>query len=249
MIKYYILFLTIISLFFFACNQEEVNKVDPPAKVTLVSKSDDSVAVEKGIDAIYLDAQPDRNAIFLEWHPNQEKILAGYVIYRSEFSNRNYVNIARITKEFSIDTTFIDNSVSLLTRYYYFVRAFDDLDQYGQSSDTVNYSLVDHPVLSSPYGDIGGNQAPMFIWDFNPSFVPHYFVFRLDRKENQVFTSFYIQKLDLEMSSYDPHQEWRLNRLTGMDSLTSGEYRWRIDPVGSELNQGAESVWFVFVIQ
>ncbi len=238
----------VIFLAFPGCQNEDINKVDPPARVILVPRSPDTSSVEHGIDAIYLDSQPNRNAIFLEWHPNLENTLAGYAIYRSESSNRNFANIARITQNFGFDTLFIDNSVSLYQRYYYFIRAFDELDQYGSSSDTISYALVENPILSAPIGLIGSNRTPIFIWDFPANFVPHYFVYRLERKQNQVYNNFYTQLLEMG-ADYDPHQEWRLSRATLLDSLNPGEYRWRIDPVGSELNQGSESAWLVFIIQ
>ncbi|MBN2366714.1 MAG: hypothetical protein EH225_12420, partial [Calditrichaeota bacterium] len=173
----------IIILLFVSCSEEAVNKVDPPARVNLVAKNSDSSYVEKGIDAVFLETSPDRNGIFLEWHPNQESTLDGYEIYRSEFANRNFTAIGRVNKSFgTIDTVFIDKTVSLNQRYHYFVRAFDEFDQFGESSDTTYYTVVDNPVLSSPAFNIGTNISPIFVWDFNFNFVPHYFVFRLEKR-------------------------------------------------------------------
>lgn len=246
-IIYIILFLITVL---YNCSSEDVNRVDPPARVILVAKSSDSSAVEAGIDAIYLDESPAKNAIFLEWHPNTETTLAGYSIYRSEFADRNYASLGKITKSFNvIDTTFIDKSVSLNQRYYYFVRAYDDLQQFGEPSDTVSYKLVENPILSSPAGSIGNVTAPLFIWDFNSEFIPHYFVFRVERRETGAFEN-YCTKL-LEMSvDYVAHQEWSLIKLTGIPSIPAGEYRWRIDAIGTEFDtEGAESAWYIFIIQ
>ncbi len=246
----YILFIFLSVTFLLNCSSEDVNRVEPPARVILVAKSSDSSAVESGIDAIYLDESPTKNAIFLEWHPNSENTLAGYSIYRSEFSDRNYAAIGKVTKSFDvIDTTFIDKSVSLNQRYYYFIRAYDDLQQYGEPSDTLYYKVVENPILSSPAGLIGNNSTPLFIWDFNSEFVPHYFVFRLERRETGAFGNCGTKLLEMSVD-YVPHQEWSLFRLTGKALLPAGEYRWRIDTIGTEFDsEGAESAWYIFIIQ
>jgi len=244
----------IFSIFFFllllpACEDEPVNKVNPPARVLLVANSDDTSAVEKGIDAIYRSDSPDQNAIFVEWQPNSESTLAGYEIYRSIFSSQNYTSLARVVENFGvIDTFYTDNSVSLNIRYYYFIRAFDELEQYGDPSDTISYEIIENPVLSSPVGIIGNITAPVFIWDFPSLAVPQYFVFRLEISENEIYRNLYTKLIEISVD-YDPHQEWTLTELIPGTALSPGKYRWRIDSIGSEDNQGAESAWFVFIIQ
>jgi hypothetical protein len=239
-----------VGTVFFNCSKEDVNRVEPPARVMLVDKSSDTSTVETGIDAVYLEESPAKNAIFLEWHPNTENALAGYSIYRSEFADRNFAAIGKVSKSFNIiDTTFIDKSVSLNQRYYYFVRAFDDLQQSGEPSDTVSYKVVENPILSSPVGQIGNISAPLFIWDFNSEFIPHFFVFRLERRETGAFRNYYTKLLEMNVD-YVPHQEWSLLKLTGIPSLLAGEYRWRIDVIGTEFDtEGAESAWYIFIIQ
>ncbi len=243
----------VISIFFiamlvFRCEDQSVNKVDPPAKVVLIESSADTSAVERGIDAMYVDSNPNKNAIIFQWRPNKESTLVGYEIYRSTSATQNYTSFTRIVKNFGvIDTFYVDNSVSLYIRYYYFIRAFDELGQYGEPSDTISYKLIENAVLSSPVGIIGNVTAPLFIWDF-PPIVPHYFVFRLERSENEIYRNLYSKLIELTVD-YDPHQEWTLVKLIGITALSPGKYRWRIDSIGSELNQGAESAWFVFIIQ
>lgn len=246
--------LKILSIIFFimllvvSCEDQPINKVDPPAKVMLIESSADTSAVERGIDAIYLDSSPNKNAIIFQWRPNQETTLAGYEIYRSTSANQNYTALAKIVENFGvIDTFYIDNSVSLNIRYYYFIKAFDELGQYGEPSDTISYEVIENAVLSSPVGIIGNVTAPLFVWDF-PPIVPHYFIFRLEISENEIYRNLYSKLIELTVD-YDPHQEWTLVKLIAVTALSPGKYRWRIDSIGSELNQGAESAWFVFIIQ
>jgi hypothetical protein len=247
------LFITILIFFFLlllaGCDDEPVNKVNPPARVVLIASSADTSAVESGIDAIYLANSPDQNAIFFEWRPNSENTLAGYEIYRSTFANQNYTSLVRVIENFGvIDTLYIDNSISLNTRYYYFIRAFDEFEQYSDPSDTISYEIIENPVLSSPVGIIGNITAPLFIWDFPSLAVPQYFVFRLEVSENEIYRNLYSKLVEISVD-YDPHQEWTLTELIPGAALSPGKYRWRIDSIGSEDNQGAESAWFVFIIQ
>jgi hypothetical protein len=207
--------------------------------------------VERGIDAIYLDESPDKNAIYLEWYRNSETRLEGYEIYRSTFSNRNFQAIARVTSRniLGIDTSFIDKTVSLNQSYYYFIRALDDLDQYSDPSDTVNYSLIDNPVLSYPVLNIS-TTSPVFQWSFTNSIFPHRFVFRLEVRQNELWSNVHT-KLCERITDYNTEQEWDLAKLEyGSSSLSQGTYRWRIDSIGNMMDQeGSESVWFLFNIQ
>ena len=244
-----LLLIVLVFYLLFGCDDQPVNKVDPPGRVDLISSSADTSAVEFGIDAIYLNESPNKNSIFFEWRPNSESSLAGYEIYRSVFPKQNYTALARVVENFGvIDTFYIDNSVSLNIRYYYFIRAFDDLDQYSEPSDTISYEVFENPVLSYPVSIIGNVNAPEFIWDFPALAVPQYFVFRLEISENEIYYRLYSKLIEISVE-YDPHQEWTLAELTQETGLSAGKYRWRIDSIGSEDNQGAESAWFIFIIQ
>jgi len=246
--KFIILLILLFTVLYQSCTND-VNKTEPPARVLLVPKTAESDTLEKGIDAVYDGANPLVNDIILEWHPNTEKTLAGYSIYRSESIDKNYVSVGKITKNFNIiDTTFTDVSVSLDKRYFYFVKAFDELDQYGDPSDTVNYSVRESPVLLEPVGPII-IRAPFFSWNFDQLFIPDNYVFRLlIRSGNGVYKNFYTQETSIG-DDYTPNQLKELNELTPYSSLEPGTYRWRIDPIGSELFQGAESDWMQFTVQ
>jgi len=246
-------FIIVFVSFFIAvrCDQGEVNKVDPPPAVNIVFKNSDTSVVERGIDALYDASSPDNNYIYLEWYRNPENRLAGYEIYRSTTANRNFLAIARVTtrNRLGIDTVFIDKSVSLNQRYYYFVRAFDDLDQYGEPSDTTEYELIEIPVLSYPVYNIGNIPSPIFRWSFANSINPHFFVFRLEKNQNELYVNIHT-KLCERITDYKTDQEWDLQKLHYVSTLTAGTYRWRIDSIGSERDRiGSESTWFIFVIE
>ena len=234
--KNYIIIIFLILLCVLSCQQDEVNKVDPPSKVNAVAKMSDTSVVERGIDAFYDAASPDKNYIFLEWYRNPENKLAGYDVYRSIDSVRNFSAIARVTSRnrLGIDTSFIDKTVSLNQRYYYFIRAFDDLEQYGDPSDTLEYELIDVPILSYPIYNIGNIISPTFKWSFTNSIDPHFFVFRLEKIENELYINIHT-KLCERITDYKTEQEWDLPKLQFSSTLASGTYRWRIDSIGDIL--------------
>lgn len=241
-----ILFFTISLLF--RCANEDVNREPPPARVLLVERTPDTSAIEHGIDAEYNPNQTDKNSIFIEWHPNQEKTLSGYYVYRSESFDKNYVAVGKITRDYGIiDTTYEDNNVSLHQRYYYYVKAFDEFDQISEPSDTVNYKLVENPILSSPNPGFDGNNSPVFIWNFHVNYIPGSFIFRLLRKEGEVFRPLFTEEIWLDVE-YNPYQEWSLGKISPNTTLPAGNYKWRIDAVGSEDFYGAESNWLDFTV-
>jgi hypothetical protein len=229
------------------CANEEVNKEPPPARVLLVEKTPDTSAVENGIDAKYNPNQPDYNSIFIEWHPNKEKTLLGYYVYRSESFDKNYIAVGKITRDYGIiDTTYEDNNVSLHQRYYYFVKAFDEFDQFSEPSDTVNYRLVENPILSSPQSPgYNGDNIPLFVWDFK--YIPGSFIFRLIKIEGEILQPLITEEIWLDVE-YRTHQEWSLAKISPNTTLPPGNYKWRIDVVGSEDFYGAESDWLYFTV-
>jgi len=231
-------FLVLCVMLIVSCEKDS-NKTPPPARVIMVEKSAEDDAQERGIDAV-----PDWDAIYLEWHPNQEKTLEGYAIYRSQEENRNYLEIGRVKKVYQvIDTFFTDKTVNLGTTYYYYVRAYDDQGQLGEPSDTVHYHLLQKPLLLSPLGN-SNTGVPIFSWDYPSGFPPDEFVFRLQKKQPDTLNVL-INKLHIR---YDFPENWTLLELGLPDTLVSGKYRWRIDPYASEY-KGSESHWGEFEVQ
>jgi hypothetical protein len=225
-------------LFFFSNSCQEDPQPEPPGRVIIIPKSDEFAQEEHGIDAV-----PESDGIFLEWRPNQEKNLTGYIIYRSDFFNKNYLEVGRVGEVYQqIDTTFIDESVDLNKTYYYFVRAIDDLDQVGDPSDTVDYKLLEKPQLLSPTGVL--DSLPDFRWNYLDPIPPNEFVFRLQKKINQ--NVFEYIGVTVRTISYSFPETWNLKDLGITENLSKGEYLWRIDPFG--INQGSESAWTRFIM-
>jgi hypothetical protein len=81
-----------------------VTAPDPPAKPTLSVKGTDSIQ--------------------LAWTPNTEPNIAGYIVYRRESPDDEWVPVGIITD--SNTTTYTDKSLEPDTTYYYVVTAVDD---------------------------------------------------------------------------------------------------------------------------
>ena len=75
-----------------------------------------------------LTVVPGVNRAFLTWNENKERDLAGYYVYRSTRSGRDY---ERITSKLLLRTTFSDTTVKSNNTYYYKITA---VDQSGNES-------------------------------------------------------------------------------------------------------------------
>lgn len=243
------IFLTFISIFspiffvlFLNC-QDEVNKTPPLDRVILVEKSNEASPVERGIDAI-----PELDAIFLEWFSGDNKDLAGYTIYRSQTSDQHYAAVGKIVKQYGrIDTSFIDESVTVGVQYYYYVRAYDRLEQVGEPSDTVSYALLPKPTLTSPIkGASVTDSVPNFQWNHNDPSPPDEFIFRLKRTSGSDTT--YVRIVIQSINYTGQFENWSLSELGLPAPLSAGQYMWRIDPLIPGTNQGSESRWENFSV-
>jgi len=69
-----------------------------------------------------LTVVPGVNRVFLTWNENKERDLAGYHVYRSTMSGRDY---KRLTDRLLTRSTFSDETVKAETTYYYIITAVD----------------------------------------------------------------------------------------------------------------------------
>lgn len=227
-------------LFFWSC--EDTTSVDNPipGQVKLVDKSPEDEAVETGIDAEYIFS----NGIIIHWHPVQDNDLVGYRVYRSTIDSlAGFGLIANVRSQTAgrIDTSYFDNNVADGTRYYYRIAAEDE-DQEGPRSKAANYRLEDVCILHYPPPF---SSTFEFEWEWPSSQQPDSFIFRLLK---QTAFGTYDPLLITKGSDYSPTPVWSLSQF-GMDSLMAGQYRWRIDIIGSESNNGSESDWSGFGVQ
>ena len=248
--KYIFIVLAGMALFVM-CRSGVENEDLPPSRVRIVPKTPEDAVEEHGIDAYAVVTENNvvkANAIYLEWYQNPEQDIAAYNIYRKAGdSTGTFQRIARVEKSFGVlDTFYIDMAVELYQRYFYYIKAEDEAGQEGPASRKVNYALVPWADLESPirYANFDGQ----FVWTFQQNYFPPSFVFRLERQvAENTYVNFFTKQIEL-LVDYDPHQVWSISRLVPEELLPipTGTYRWRIDVVGSEENQGSESNWETF---
>jgi len=94
----------------------------------------ESPAAPRGVYSVTGDEQ-----VLVEWYPNQESDLKGYIIYRSYEEVGNYDEIGRVGS--AVDS-FVDDDVENGVTYYYAVSSYD-LD--GNESDLSPETVVDTP--------------------------------------------------------------------------------------------------------
>lgn len=92
---------------------------------------DSAPARPRGVRSVTGDGQ-----ILIEWYPNEETDLKGYVIYRSFSEYKDYVEIATVGPKVR---SYIDNDVKNGTTYYYAVTAFD----YDGNESDLSPEIVD----------------------------------------------------------------------------------------------------------
>jgi len=222
----------------FNCTEEINTGGIQPSSVTLVPGVADTCRVESGIDAI-----PEADAIRLEWIPSAEEEVTDYAIYRSDDEGGPYNLIAIASVP---DSVFEDSAVSLDTRYYYYVRAMGGEGMMSESSDTLDYMLIEKAVRLIPGGETNDSR-PHLSWEDPNSPPKAYYVIRVVE-----VASGDIIWISLVPSSYSDRETVLFNGdgTATTDSLISSiDYQWRVDIIGSEDNSGSESNWNTITVK
>jgi len=248
--RYFFYFLPIVSII--ACSDTGGPTVSEPGSVVFVAKTADTDSVEQGIDAV-----PDQNGILLEWETLKEENLKYYDIYRQRDGETYFKKIKSIDIETASTgeaTRYIDDPNDIIFNIYnfYYIRAVNKDGISGAPSDTVQYKLMQKPILVRPKGEtITG--LPIFEWNF-PDVIPDSYILRIMEE----FTERIIFVREFQTEEYFSEQSLDLATKANPPEFISGfTYRWRIDSVGagiirnddgSELNySGSESEWSTFI--
>ena len=99
------------------------------SNVNVVDVDDTAPAAPRGVYSVTGDEQ-----VLIEWYPNQEMDLKGYIVYRSFRKLEDYTEIARVGPKV---TSYVDDDVKNGTTYYYAVSAFDFDDNEGDLSPEI----------------------------------------------------------------------------------------------------------------
>ncbi|MFQ5582814.1 MAG: hypothetical protein ACE5GL_00070 [Calditrichia bacterium] len=212
----------------------------------MVVKSAEEDPLERGIDAIVVPGL-NKNGILLQWHPVVDNDLIEYLVYRkaNDSTGSQFPLLATVGEKFEqIDTFFVDSTAQENVRYYYYVIAHDEADQFGERSRKDDYKLIKMSAPNSP-SPTDTTFSGIFKWTF-PVTIPADFIFRLEVDFAGNFRPFKIKTHST--TNYSREQSWSLSDL-GIDPLPPGVYRWRIDNIGGDSRSGSESDWLRFSVQ
>jgi hypothetical protein len=245
--------LSLLCLTAFSCDKAGEPIVPDPGDVKMVehTAADDTMAVERGIDAI-----PESDGIFLAWYALKEEKVNKYKIWRK--GSESFFDVIKIidpkTASPGKDTTFVDDNggagLPLGDYYYeYFVTATNEDGKESSAIDTVHYMLIPKPDLLRSDKDtyiLNLDNAPILYWQFVDP--PTYYILRIENTFNQLQYVHIFDVLD-----FFPDQTLDLNdsdRVPDPPEFQPGLYKWRIDIIGpDEDHSGAESNWAFFTIE
>jgi len=245
----------ILSLFFLTnCDwfQDEAGRPDTPI---WVQKSQPEDSTETGIDA-----EPLEHRIFMHWHPVYNSDLEGYKIYRAEIVDvldpdeiEEYELLSKVNIYHNpeYDTLYYDEDVELHHLYRYFIRSFDYDGNMSESSDTIEYILINKASLVFPTEGKQVPTIPKFQWR-NTS-ITNEIVIRLEKyPTNNVV---WISRFNVpNYTEGIAEQTFNFDGSALVEELLPGQkYRWRVDCLSSFNVDGtdieaSESVWQYFTV-
>ena len=226
--KNYVCIIIFLSFLIILANcSNDVNEPRPgPNPPTLWPAFADSAMVEKGIDAV-----PEANWIKLDWSISDKRNTKELNLYRLEGEEKNFSLIKTLSYK---DSTWIDNSVELYHRYFYYLRAIDRKGNLGAPSDTVDYMLLNKAQQLS----VTSGVKPKFLWVIiNPRELSQYIIKVFTMSGEKVWFA-------TVTTDFDGTEEaiFNFDNSAKQDSLSKNEqYVWRIDIVGIDPHSGSES--------
>ncbi len=245
-----VILLFIFSIIYLSCSPTGSVPPERPSKPSMVKRipSSDLAEVEMGIDAY---ASPTDDIVVM-WYKHPETLnLDKYLLYRGEERSGQVIfsNIQDIAANSNLDTIYVDEGLNIGTRYYYFIIASDQNNSKSVSSDTVNYQLLEKPVLTNlEDGQTLENPTSLkFEAMFTPG-PPAGSILRIVEPGGS------RRLVYLEYKNYlDDYGSGSAFHELGQDTLkkyfeNNVLYDWRIDLTSSEIFTGSESEWQEFSI-
>ena len=151
----FLIIIACIALLIISCAQEsDEEDTSSPASPQIISKSVEWAQIETGIDAV-----PEGNWIYMEWHANQEEDLEGYQIWRrgedDTVDTYLLLDILPLTLLYDpANPEYTDMSPEVAPNpltgeargYYYYLTAYDKNGNQSLPSDTIYYKLMRKPI-------------------------------------------------------------------------------------------------------
>lgn len=230
--------LLLLPYLLLSCDPQIEQGIVPPA-ARFVTQNFPPNPIDHGI---YAD--PGEDAIVLEWYTDGTKKTTGYEVYRSEddsvaadglLKNRLLLKSIESSNQLfePLDTSYVDTSVVVGTRYFYQVRPFNRSQSnrvtYGAATivtDTTSYRLF--PKLNTLLPNDAITKAELsFTWDDPEHGGAYQIIMQNADNLKTVWSSTTLQVYNTLAEAYN---------IDGVgvpiDSLKAGNYRWRIKKFG-----------------
>jgi hypothetical protein len=218
-----------------SCQNTIDNNKDRPDPVKFIDKSEEYEIPEKGIDAI-----PEEVAIFIEWFRPDNSEIEKYQIYRQTDPLDDFYLIDTIQ-----DTFYIDIITDIVPRYYYYVIAVNYDNIRSESSDTLNYKLLEKPTPLAPSG-FSDSVTPEFRWEDHTR--ANDYIIRVIRSDDEAVM--WNATIPANLGNTIQNNVYNSDLSANIAELERGVgYQWRVDVIGPEDFCGSESVWTSFQIQ
>jgi len=243
-VSIFILIFLLLTLSFWNCGDttttDEDQETGPPAVPKIHPHNPDIPDDEWGPDAL-----TDTDGIYIEWDANTEEDLAGYKIYRSINADDGYKLIDTLSKA---EVFYEDNDVSVGSRYYYRILAYDEDGNESRMSERASYMLLPKPALIKPSNQSEINTtSPAFTWlgvSEAQSYVVHVYVNTEDKEVSWQVVWKSSEKFPFETLAMSYNEDDK-----AAQPLEDGKrYRCRVDAIGGE-GVGSESTWRYFTVK
>jgi hypothetical protein len=225
----------------------DVEDPSPPSQPVWVQKSLPDAWPERGIDA------HENRGVFLEWRPNPEDNIAGYILYRAEYYEENdslgkYNLISRVDTETNNILEYLDYTALIRTDYRYTLKAEDNSGNHSEYSESLKYELLPqisaNSMTPNGFGDTLENGRQL-TWFYNHTFEMEDYILTLLTQQNEL-----VIRTILTPKNYVSGSEiWTIPDDVILESKNI--YLWRID-LGAQYiygleTVGSESAWATFI--
>ncbi len=213
-----------------------------------VPQSPPDSAAESGIGQ-----DPNSGGIFLQWFGSYGAY--GYDVYRSDTTDASgspvtFLLVNKVSSAYGLeDTSTVDLTALTGVTYYYYVRAVASDGTLSTPSDTVNYRLLQRPILVVPVNNLTvSHYTAYFQWvDLAGG---GYTVLRVKDISSVPPTYTWISKAYKLEGGYNPTWNYDFDSTAVQPLISGNSYEWQIDRFNSNREgrpyEGARSIWGTF---
>jgi len=224
-----LLFSTALAVYT-GCEQETVESPELPPAPELVASPPDTALDEQGFDAV-----PDGNAIQVCWRTRPE--YTGYALFRRAETELSFRKVAEFG---AADSCAVNSGVEINIRYYYYLKAKDESNNWSPPSDTLDYELI--AKVFNLFSNLSVSPVE-FRWHLS-GITPDLYILKLfdDETDERIWQC-------LVEPSYRTEEVVVFNNdgTAKVEEPAAGRrYRWRVDCRGTRPRSGSESAWARF---